>query len=126
MTAVPDPVTFVASALAARGALIEREVDQVLAVVPPELARALDIPEEVRLSSHAGTTGASECGLGAPLLEELVADACGSLGRIGGAIRPATAAGEKPWPRRGDFRSAMESTRCSAPRRAHRHTSPPR
>ena len=79
MTAVPDPVTFVASALAARGALVEREADEALAIIPPELARALDIPEEARLSSQAGASGRIECGLGAPLLEKLVADACAAV-----------------------------------------------
>jgi len=72
-------MTFVASALAARGALVEPAADEAFAIVPTEVARALEIPEEVRLSSQAGTRDATECGLGTPLLEKLVAEACASV-----------------------------------------------
>ena len=79
LPALPDPVVFAASALAAAGALIERGTDQALAILPPELARALDLAEEVRLSPQVGAAGTTECGLGAPLLEKLVAEACATV-----------------------------------------------
>jgi len=68
-----DPLGFVADELAARGALVERSDDGALAVLPPELARRLELAEACALADTAGphTIG---CGLGSPLLDRLVSE----------------------------------------------------
>lgn len=78
MSALPDPLEFTERSLAARGALIEREPDgSLLALTPPDVARALGLPEESHLVAHARDDGSESvaCGLGSPLLEKLVAEA---------------------------------------------------
>jgi hypothetical protein len=78
VSALPDPLEFTERALAARGALIERTPDaSLLALTPPDVARALGLPEESHLVAHArdDLSGAITCGLGSPLLEKLVAEA---------------------------------------------------
>lgn len=69
-----DPLGFVVDELGARGALVERAGPGALAVLPPPLARDLDLPDTVALAESAGahTVG---CGLGSPLLDRLVAAA---------------------------------------------------
>lgn len=70
---LPDPLDFVARALAARGALAEPEGDGVVALLPPDLSRALEVPE----SFTAGVVGderAVPAGIGSPLLDRLAAD----------------------------------------------------
>lgn len=67
MTArLPDPLTFTLASLEAEGALVEP--DEALALLPPALAGALALPEEVQIGSAA-----APCGFGTPLLEALVA-----------------------------------------------------
>ena len=72
---LPDPLLFAVDALSARGALVEPGEREAMAVLPPELARALSLPEELRLcgSVEAGP-GEVACGLGSPLLERLLTD----------------------------------------------------
>lgn len=67
-----DPLGFVADELAARGALIERDGDRALAVLPGPLAGQLDVPETVALAAGP-RDGHVGCGLGAPLLDRLIA-----------------------------------------------------
>ena len=69
-----DPLGFVVDQLSARGALVERGDHGALAVLPPPLARDLDLPETVALADAAGGP-AIGCGLGSPLLDRLVAAA---------------------------------------------------
>lgn len=68
-----DPLGFAADELAARGALIERDDDRALALLPAPLARALALPEAVTLAAVPGDDRIA-CGLGAPLLDRLIAD----------------------------------------------------
>lgn len=68
---MPDPVAFVSDALAARGALLERQDRGVLALLEEPLAHQLDCGTEVLLAAEA-THGATACGLGTPLLDRLV------------------------------------------------------
>jgi hypothetical protein len=69
-----DPLGFVVDELAARGALVERSDGSALAVLPPLLARSLDVPDTLALADAAGDH-AIGCGLGSPLLDRLVAAA---------------------------------------------------
>jgi hypothetical protein len=96
---IPDPLSFTMEALAARGALVEREkTGSALALLPAEIASALVLQEECRLqpdpqaahraAEHAANAAAVPivpCGLGTPLLERLVGD-CRSE-RPGAAVR---------------------------------------
>ena len=68
-----DPIGFVVDELAARGALIERGDSGAIAVLPPELAARIEVPETITLADAAGdrTLG---CGLGSPLLDRLVTE----------------------------------------------------
>jgi hypothetical protein len=73
-----DPLGFVADELAARGALVERGEADALAVLPPPLARGLDLPETCALAATAGPQVVG-CGLGSPLLDRLVSDVRASV-----------------------------------------------
>jgi hypothetical protein len=73
-----DPLGFVADELAARGALIERGDDGALAVLPPALARGLDLPETCGLAGTAGPQAVG-CGLGSSLLDRLVSEVRASV-----------------------------------------------
>lgn len=68
-----DPIGFVTDELTARGALLEREGDRVLAILPPDLARQLDLQETIALTL-APDAGGVGCGLGSPLLDRLIGD----------------------------------------------------
>lgn len=68
-----DPLAFAGSWLEAKGALVEREADRMIAILPPELGRALELPETATLSLEPA--GAIPCGLGSALLERLIAQA---------------------------------------------------
>lgn len=70
---VLDPLGFVADELAVRGALIERDDETAVAVLPVELAGRLSLPESVVLS-HAVSERHVSCGLGSPLLDRLVSE----------------------------------------------------
>jgi hypothetical protein len=98
---VPEPLTFTARALARRGALLEEEGGEVLALLPPELARELGLGEEVRLSAEE-REGAVACGLGTPLLEAVVGEARREV--------PVAAARlvREPMPKAGHARSLAE------------------
>jgi hypothetical protein len=72
-TAALDPLGFAAEELAARGALVERDGDRALAVLPGPLARQLALPEAITLAGVPGDDRIP-CGLGAPLLDRLIAD----------------------------------------------------
>jgi hypothetical protein len=71
--AVLDPLGFAADELTARGALVERDDDLALAVLPAPLARELAIPEAITLAAAPGDDRIA-CGLGAPILDRLIAD----------------------------------------------------
>jgi len=73
-----DPLGFVVDELGARGALVERSDAGALAVLPPPLARDLDLPEAIALADAAGEQAVG-CGLGSPLLDRLVAAARASV-----------------------------------------------
>ena len=70
---LPDPIDFSLGVLAARGALVERDPLAGMALLPPELAHSLGVVEELRLSPRPNEEGARFCGLGAPLLEQIIA-----------------------------------------------------
>lgn len=74
IVALPDPVEFTTEVLSRRGAL----VDGAMAILPPDLARALSLAEELRLSS-TGEESTVGCGIGTPLLEALVGEARGTV-----------------------------------------------
>lgn len=71
---LPDPLDFVARALTARGALVEREDQRAVALLPAELARALNTPEEFT-AAPVGDGDVIAAGVGSPLVERLAADA---------------------------------------------------
>jgi hypothetical protein len=73
-----DPLGFVADELAGRGALVERNDDGALAVLPPLLARGLDLPETCALADGARPEVVG-CGLGSSLLDRLVSDVRASV-----------------------------------------------
>jgi hypothetical protein len=85
-----DPLGFVVDELSARGALVERAGPGALAVLPPPLAKSLDLPDTVALADAAGDR-AIGCGLGSPLLDGLVAAARASV-----AVASITALAEPP------------------------------
>jgi hypothetical protein len=68
-----DPLGFIADELTARGALLERADTRVLAIVPPPVARELDLDEMTWLTRDPGSDGIG-CGLGSPLLDRLIND----------------------------------------------------
>ena len=68
-----DPLGFVADELTARGALVERGDAGALAVLPPQLARGLELPEACALADTAGPEVVG-CGLGSSLLDRLVSE----------------------------------------------------
>jgi hypothetical protein len=70
-----DPLGFVTEVLAARGALVEGDDREALALLPVSVARALAVPEELRLAVDPGRPGTVPCGFGAPLLEMLTKEA---------------------------------------------------
>jgi hypothetical protein len=72
---VSEPLAFALEALGSRGALVDPTPEGGLAVLPPELARALGTPEELALTPGAATPGLTGCGFGSPLLERLIQDA---------------------------------------------------
>jgi hypothetical protein len=76
---LPDPLDFVMEALAAEGALCERHENEPRAdaLLPSDVARRLEVPEECRLAVHTEDRGEVACGLGSPLLEQLVTEARG-------------------------------------------------
>jgi hypothetical protein len=69
MTTLSDPeiLDFAAEVLERHGGLIEPEPDGLLALMPPDLAQGLQLPEEVRLG-----TAAAPLLYGSPLLDRLV------------------------------------------------------
>lgn len=71
----PDTLAFAASVLESRGALVEHELGRVLALVPAELARTLELPESAELVAGAPSADQIACGLGSALLDRLIADA---------------------------------------------------
>ena len=75
MSAVlPDPVEYTADALLAAGALVDRDADGWIAVLPSDLARELGVGEECRLVSRATEAPRDDllvCGMGASALERL-------------------------------------------------------
>jgi hypothetical protein len=73
-----DPLGFAADELAARGALVERDGDRALAVLPGPLAGQLAVPEAITLAAVPGDDRIA-CGLGAPLLDRLIADVRASV-----------------------------------------------
>jgi hypothetical protein len=70
---VLDPLGFVTTELAGRGALVDREDDRALAILPGDLAHTLAVPETLVLAADA-SSDAVGCGLGSPLLDRLVGD----------------------------------------------------
>jgi hypothetical protein len=73
-TALPDPLEFAADALLARGAVVEREGQDWVALLPGELAREFLVEEECRLVTRSPETPRADllaCGLGTPAFERL-------------------------------------------------------
>jgi hypothetical protein len=72
--ALPDPLEFAVDALLAEGALVERDADGWLVLLPSELARELGVGEECRLVPGAPEAPRADllaCSIGTPLLERL-------------------------------------------------------
>ncbi len=70
-----DPLSFAMEALAARGALVEPTAGGALAVLPPPVATALRVPEELHMALDGAGPGVLSCGYGSPLLEMLIREA---------------------------------------------------
>ena len=71
---LPDPLEYAADALLAAGALVDRDAQGFLAVLPRDLADELGVAEECRLVSRAPETPCDDrlvCSVGAPALERL-------------------------------------------------------
>lgn len=69
-----DPLGFVTAELTRRGALLERSNDSALALLPDDVARSVGLPESVRLAADPAD-GIVGCGIGSPVLDQLVGDA---------------------------------------------------
>lgn len=69
-----DPLSFVLDALEAEGALYERQGDRANALLPSPVAGRLGLAEASELAAYP-EPGCVPCGLGAPVLEKLVAEA---------------------------------------------------
>ena len=100
---IPDPLLFTSDAIAARGALVEAVEGGCLAVLPPGLARELDVPENCTFAadaSHAPEEAVS-CAIGSPILDRLGASARASVpfAALASAAEP---------PRPGQARSLAE------------------
>jgi len=100
---LPAPLDFVLTALEAEDALCElrEQGDEATALLPPPLARRLDIPEECRLALYPEHKGDVGVGVGSPLLERLVAEARGR-------VPMASARLDLDPPRPGHVKSVME------------------
>ncbi len=95
-SALPDPVEYAADALLAAGALVEREADEWIALLPEELARELGVSESCRLVSRGEDPPRGDllpCGMGAPALERLATRGEGTA-----AVATARLAVEAPRP----------------------------
>lgn len=68
-----DPLGFVTAELTRRGALLERDNDRALALLPGEVARSFALPETVRIATEP-VDDIIGCGLGSPLLDQLIGD----------------------------------------------------
>ncbi len=77
----PELLAFAGDLIEKRGGLIERLPDRLLAVLPPDLARAVELPEEVPL-------GGDDAPLlyGSPTLDRLIALATGEVPIVYGQI----------------------------------------
>lgn len=74
-----DPLAFTLDALSARGGLVEPQLGSGMAVLPTQVARELNLPEECWLTVAGEEVGTVSCGLGTALLDRLVADARSGL-----------------------------------------------
>jgi hypothetical protein len=95
--ALPDPLEYSADALSSAGALVERDAEGLLAVLPDDLARELGVAEECRLVARAPEAPREDllvCGLGAPALERLATRSEGAT-----AVAAARLEVEPPRPR---------------------------
>src|SRR5262245_22491475 len=68
-----DPFAFAVAELTARGALVDRDAEGAIAILPRTVAEQLAVPEMISLGA-AASSGRIACGLGAPLLDRLIAD----------------------------------------------------
>lgn len=73
MSAMVDPLAFTAQVIEHRGGLVEHEAERLLAVLPGELARALELPETAALALASESDAVIACGLGSALLDRLIA-----------------------------------------------------
>jgi GNAT superfamily N-acetyltransferase len=74
-----DPLAFTLDALCARGGLVEQQHGAGIAVLPPSVAQALELPEECLLTAAIEEPGAVGCGLGTALLDRLIDEARSGL-----------------------------------------------
>lgn len=75
-SALPDPLEYAVGALSAAGALVDRDPEGWIALLPPDLAHELGSGEACRLAAQAPAVPCDDllvCGLGSPFLERLVA-----------------------------------------------------
>src|SRR5262249_5514921 len=77
--ALEDPLCFVLEALLAEGALAARAGDRPPVLLPPALSARLALTEQVELAVSPDRPGDTAAGLGTPLLEKLVGEACKSV-----------------------------------------------
>ncbi len=101
---LPDPVEYAADALQAVGALVDRDADGILAVLPRDLAAELGVGEECRLTPRAREGPRDDllvCGMGTPALERLAS-------QLEGTTALASARLDAPPPRPRQVRALAE------------------
>ncbi len=91
MDSVPELLSFAAQVFEKHGGITERDDNHVMALLPPGLARSLDLPEEVQLGD-----GAVPLLYGSPVLDRLIQVATKKIPLIFGRI-------EVPYLKKGGF-----------------------
>jgi hypothetical protein len=103
-----DPIGFVLDDLAARGALVERSELGASICAPAEVAGALAIPEVAELAVTPAP-GALFAGLGSPLLDRLLREACAdvAVARVRWTVEPPRATHAEAIARHVVFRNGV-------------------
>ena len=81
MDPVPELLSFAAQVFEKHGGVAERDYNHVMALLPPSLARSLDLPEEVQLGD-----GSTPLLYGSPVLDRLIQVATKEIPLIFGRI----------------------------------------
>lgn len=94
----PELLAFAGELIEKRGGLIESHPDRLLALLPPDLARTLELPEEVPLGSDSAPLL-----YGSPDLDRLIALATREVPVVYGQI-------EVPYLKKAGFEELVEKT----------------